>query len=214
MTREEFCNRFWSYYIALENDFLTTQRYVAFNYGDNLEYDNQDHADKGNSECYSIEFVKQYQAICSEIDVILKSMCSEFCGDKTADNICKYAAAIIKNFPNIVNQKVEMNKLELQPFINWSETNSPVWWKNYNDVKHNRLGNYRNANLKNVTYSLAALYILELYYVKIIGDRDGVEDVPNDISHIFSLLNFSTREIVIGKNQYLITEQDIDKMFE
>ena len=61
---------------------------------------------------------------------------------------------------------------------------SPDWWSPYNRVKHERIDNFRNANLKNVANALAGLYILELYLVKFIGNRDRDLDVPNDISKL------------------------------
>lgn len=47
----------------MENEFLSVRRYVDFQ--------------EGNFKTYSIEFLKLYQAICSEIDVIGKAMAVE-----------------------------------------------------------------------------------------------------------------------------------------
>ena len=77
MNRDEFCKLHWSYYLVLEKDFLDTERYISFEFGDNYLYDSHQIIDYGNSNTFSNEFVKQYQAICSEIDVILKSICKE-----------------------------------------------------------------------------------------------------------------------------------------
>ena len=56
-------------------------------------------------------------------------------------------------------------------------------------------------------------YILENYFVKFIGDRDSDMDVPNDISKLFEMVDFDTREKVIGRNTYITTDSDIDAMF-
>lgn len=163
---------------------------------------------------YSNEYIKQYQAICSEVDVIMKSICKEF-GNPSVEKMTQYTPIILQRWPNIKNQKVEMKDMELQPFLNWQETpyQSPDWWKPYNDVKHKRIDNYKNANLKNVLNALAGLYILCNYFVKEIGDRDNTYDVPNDISHLFEMVNYSTTHKVIGRNTYDITESDIAAMF-
>ena len=185
MNREEFCRLHWSYYLVLEKDFLVAERYVSFDFGDNYLYNSHEVSDYGNSNTFSNEFVKQYQAICSEIDVILKSICKELEENNTADSMPNYTELILQHWSNISNQKVRMNVVELQPFVNWKANptyNSPDWWKPYNCVKHERLENFRKANLKNVTNALAGLYILELYFVKFIGDRDSDMDVPNDVS--------------------------------
>ena len=63
--------------MVLEKDFLKTERYVSFELGDNYLYDGISHMDIGNSKVFSNEYIKQYQAICSEVDVILKSICRE-----------------------------------------------------------------------------------------------------------------------------------------
>lgn len=202
MTRDEFCKFHWEYYLVLENDFLTTERYIAF--------------DNDNFKCFSNEFIKQYQSICSEIDVILKSICKEINTTSNAEKITEYTPIVLSQWSDIVNQTVDVRELTLQPFKDWTAPpafNSPFWWTPYNNVKHNRLMNYKSANLENVINSLAGLYILELYFVKYIGDRDNDKDVPNDISKIFVINNFSTKDTVLGKNIYEIRPEEIDAMF-
>lgn len=215
MTRDEFCKCHWEYYLVLEKDFLEIERYVAFDLGDNFLYTNNLVTDNGNSECFSNEFIKQYQAICSEVDVILKSICKEININSTANDMEKYSDEILNTWSGIVQQKVKLKDIELQPFSNWSsqpQYKSPDWWTPYNKVKHNRLANYKKANLKNTINALAGLYILEQYFVKYIGGRDNVEDVPNDISKLFEMVNYTTKDIVVGKDNYLITADDIDRM--
>ena len=216
MTRDEFCRLHWSYYLVLEKDFLVTERYISFDFGDNYLYDSQHTVtDCANSTTFSNEFVKQYQAICSEVDVILKSICKEL-GNTSANSMPDYTNLILNQWSNLPNQKVRMNVIELQPFKNWSPNpvyNSPDWWSPYNRVKHERLENFRDANLKNVANALAGLYILESYLVKFIGDRDNDLDIPNDISKLFELINFQTNNTVAGHGLYLATSQDIASLF-
>lgn len=217
MTREEFCKYHWEYYLALENDLINVEKFVTFDLGDNNLYSTLSCTDYGNSQCFSNEFIKQYQSICSEIDVILKTICNEINSKSTAENMCEYTTEILTIWPEITEQMVILNDaIKLQPFINWSITppSSPDWWSPYNKVKHNRISNYKKANLKNVLNSLAALYILEQYLARYIGVRDNVYDVPNDISKIFKMVNFNTKNHVYGRNQYPITEDEIDKIFQ
>lgn len=216
MTRDEFCKCHWEYYLVLEKDFLEIERYVAFDLGDNFLYSGNLVTDKGNSECFSNEFIKQYQAICSEVDVILKSICKEMNPNSIANDMEKYSDEVLNTWAAIVQQKVKMKDIELQPFLNWTmqpQYKSPDWWTPYNKVKHNRLANYKKANLKNTINALAGLYILEQYFVKYIGDRDNVEDVPNDISKLFEMVNYITKHTVVGKDSYLVTADDINRMF-
>ena len=216
MTRDEFCKYHWEYYLILEKDFLETERYITFDLGDNYLYTNLTITDYGNSLCFSNEFVKQYQAICSEVDVILKSMCEEINSSTTAKNMEQYSTEILNQWSGIVQQKVKMKDIELQPLLNWTSSpnyKSPDWWTPYNKVKHERLLNYKKANLKNIANALAALYIFEQYFVKYIGDRDDEMDVPNDISKLFGMVDYSTKDTVIGKESYLATEEDIRDMW-
>ena len=203
MNRDDFCRLHWSYYLVLEKDFLDTERYISFDLGDNYLYDSHTIHDYGNSGAFSNEFVKQYQAICSEVDVVLKTICKD------------YTDLVLKKWETLSEQKVRMNTIELQPFKNWKPSPSysaPDWWTPYNRVKHERLENFRKANLKNVMNALAGLYTLESYLVKYIGDRDKTKDVPNDISNLFELIDFHTNIEVRGRQLYSITQQEIDEM--
>ncbi len=43
------------------------------------------------------------------------------------------------------------------PFQGWTEKVSPTWWKAYNSLKHDRLRNSKQANLKNTLNAVCAL---------------------------------------------------------
>ena len=216
MTREEFCKCHWEYYLVLEKDLLKTEPYVSFELGDNYLYNSNSVENPENSLTFSNEYIKQYQAICSEVDVILKSICKEL-EDASSRDMPGYTNTILTNWNSIKAQKVKMKTIELQPLLNWEKEPSykaPDWWQPYNRVKHERLLNYREANLKNVVNALAGLYVLENYFVKFIGDRDHEIDVPNDVSKLFEMIDYETKNTVIGKDSYLATIEDIDKMFQ
>ena len=220
VTRDEFCKAHWDYYMLLEEDFLTTRRYITFDLGDNAIYSGQDVLNPQNSRCYSIEFIKQYQAICSEVDVLMKSICKEF--ERSAENMGEYTKIILEKWPNIKNQVIIVDdSIELIPFLNWKageEYRSPDWWSPYNKVKHARLDNIPSANLKNVINALGGLDILENYFVKNLADRDNqgkgenedfIKDVPNDCSKLFSMKNWNTLDRVLGKNSYIMNAREI-----
>lgn len=217
-TREMFCKKIWEYYLVLENDFLETERYVSFELGENLFCDSNESCNTENSKVYSDEYVKQYQAICSEIDVVMKQICKEIHNNDNVKSIPEYAKLILNDCPEIVLQKVKVkHKFELQPFKIWkikdetSDYKSPNWWTDYNDVKHHRLENYKKGNLKNVINALAGLYILELYFVRKIGNTNNEKDVPNDVSKLFNLVDFQTKDTVLGRELYAMTEKELDE---
>ena len=59
---EKAIKNYWNYYLELESELLQTKRYVEF--------------DCENEKAFSIEFLKLFQAICSEIDVVGKYLAS------------------------------------------------------------------------------------------------------------------------------------------
>ena len=59
MTFGEARDTDWKYYISLEKQFLDTERYVEFDY-------------INNGKAYSVEYLKLFQAVCSEVDVVGK----------------------------------------------------------------------------------------------------------------------------------------------
>lgn len=54
---------------------------------------------------------------------------------------------------------------------NMSDSVSFEWWKSYNNVKHDRIKNYESASMKNVIDSLAALYVMENLFYKLLYDE-------------------------------------------
>ena len=97
-------------------------------------------------------------------------------------NIYEYYKCINEN-DNLFNElsvqdkevKIELYDLVLTPWIDFVKTAKgfkvPSWWNDYNQLKHNRVINYKLANLGNVLNALAGLYILELLYKDIIIEK-------------------------------------------
>lgn len=176
---QSFIKSYWEYFLELEEQLIETKRYVAFN--------------KANAKTYSIEYLKLYQAVCSEIDVVAKEISSamnpKFKVD-TGTNITKWGYEIQQQFPTITSDSVEFNNsFAVVPFENWkyewatSKDNkkylklatgckTPTWWKNYNDVKHQRIGlitgtkNFQLANQQNLISAFAALFLLEYRFIQ------------------------------------------------
>ena len=73
MTKNEFLKFSWKQYLALEADFMQTERYISF--------------EEDNMSTYSQEYIKQLQTICGEIDV----QCKEYCKflDNQLDDVCQ-----------------------------------------------------------------------------------------------------------------------------
>lgn len=137
---------YWEYYRELEDEFLLTRRYVDFS--------------EKNMGTFSVEYLKLYQAACSEIDVLGKAMAqiadSTFKPEDKKNNIIKWWTYIQDEY-----------KVAEGPFTQFNPTKDPIqvslqdyrcylfghyeiqpWMKyiteKYNDTKGNT--RYRNAS--------------------------------------------------------------------
>lgn len=171
----------------LEDDFIKTNRFVEL--------------DRINFNTFSVEYAKQYQSICSEIDVVCKSICLFINNSSNAKNMEEYTSIILNKCIDITSKEIiirKRNQLLLIPFKEWhvNPYKSPSWWGKYNKVKHNRVVEFPNANLINVLNSLAGLYLLEMYFLKnICGNDENAPDIPDEESSLFKIKDWETKYI-------------------
>lgn len=202
-TRSDFLQRYWRYYLLLEKDFLKTERYLAI--------------DELNFSAFSDEYIKQYQTICSEIDVIAKSFCKELDVHFTGNTIDAYCKTIVDIHTDFARRVIDTKNrgIIVTPWKDWSYTienrtngtnkivaTNPDWWKKYNKIKHTRttvnresgLPYYKLANQKNVLYSLAALFQLEMYYHKLLQKNHYPNDIdiPEPASSLFEIQDWDS----------------------
>ena len=153
MTFKEAKDIYWKYYISLENQFMETGRYVELDY-------------VHNGKTYSMEYLKLFQAVCSEIDVVGKALATvtneSFKPTKTTginewwyyiyntdptfiDRTCmllsEHRLQPWKGFIVIKNPNNEAKRYILDESIK-PKPKTPFWWIDYNSVKHNRTGRY------------------------------------------------------------------------
>lgn len=143
----------WPFYFALENDILKISRYIEINVN--------------NYNVYSIELLRLYLSICSEIDVVLKQVCTKLDKDTKTNNIFDYRQLILEKLSCFPNEIVVCSRFNLSfhPWEAWLKNESPTWWKSYNQVKHNRDEFYQEATLKNVLEAMSALYLANMFVV-------------------------------------------------
>lgn len=202
MERRYFLSNCWKYYTVLEEDFFGLSRYIDIR--------------EVNYCCCSDEIIKQFLAVGSEFDNICKVVCGFNLGDYK--NIKNYADWINDNIDQINDKKIIMlestKNIELFPFKDWNidEPGKLFWWKAYNEVKHNRIENYIEGNLKNLMNSLAALYFMLMYLAKKIGEENNDIDVPNSRSRLFRIDGWKTEHSVNGYDSYFATEKECEKM--
>ena len=115
--------------------FLETEKYVAI-------------SDK-NKRTYSMQYNILLQAICAEIDIVIKKLCFEHDDKTNAENMTDYLSVITKHDPNIKNSVVSLAiyDMKILPWknIGFTRINGleriivPYWWDGYLKLKHNRL---------------------------------------------------------------------------
>ena len=144
----------WNYFLALERDVEHLSRYIEFS--------------THNWEAYSLEMARILLAASSETDVLLKALCEKLAPEKGADSINKYKDVIKHHFPAIPQFEALLPRwgLNLTPWSNWDNDDVPIWWTANNKVKHHRDGEFHRANLHNTLNSVAALYVINLYFYR------------------------------------------------
>ena len=182
MNRETFLRDYWAYYLMLEEKFIHTTSYVTLaedNYG-----------------TYSNEYAALMQMIGGELDSFFKV----YCGYAPTDfkKISDYYTYLMQDYPDVLNQKINVRSADIvfQPFAGWDGTRakqSLPWWMAFDNIKHSRAVNKRDANQKNTLYLLGALYLLEMKYLKDITEKSGGRDIPDKESNLFILDGWETK---------------------
>jgi len=188
LDRVSFTKKYWMYYLLLESKVIHTSSYVHF------------HED--NLNAFSYEFANLQYSIGAELDSFFKV----YCGYQTTDvtNIRDYADQILTNrYTNIIDQEIILREydINIKPFSGWDKNlpkQSLPWWTAYDNIKHSRYDNIKDASLKNVLNLLGGLYLLEMKYLKELADYYSDMDCPDYDSSLFELKNWNTRFKNIG----------------
>ncbi|MCM1508336.1 MAG: hypothetical protein NC177_14580 [Ruminococcus flavefaciens] len=159
MDENRFIKIYWQQYRLLEKRMIELSDYVEIN--------------PKNYATFSNQFISMYLMICSEIDSVADKFC---CLLGVTDNKERFGInnkinKILEKYNNLKNwkciTKFPFDKINIVPFAKFNEGVSADWWQAYNKVKHSRAEqnengkyNYELANLKNILFSLSALYLL------------------------------------------------------
>ncbi len=186
MSRDEFVATYWKYYLILEQHFEESEKYVEFSVD--------------NYATYSMQFISCLMETGAELDGVMKSICGFSPDDRKT--IQDYAPKILGKYPDINTKEVIVRGNAIMPFKGWTITQpaqSLEWWKAYNSVKHGRSNNYKKANLKNVLYALAALFLLEMYRIQELADDSKEEmDIPDKASKLFVAKSWEQKYVPFG----------------
>lgn len=142
----------WNYFLALEKDMEVASRYVEFS--------------EANFSVYSIELAHLLFAAASEVDVVAKLLCGQIDAAASPDNINGYKGILLSAIPDLPEAEVFVPRygLSFKPWSNWAGQHNPLWWRSYNNVKHERDAHFGEATLKNSLNALGALLILIYHY--------------------------------------------------
>jgi hypothetical protein len=169
--------QYWDYFLSIESDLERCSRYVDFS--------------QNNFNTYSVEFARIIMAAAAEFDTVAKELCKQINSASTASNICQYADHILQKYPNLVTIEIVLHRygISVKPWEYWSKTNSPMWWKAYNDIKHNRTIHFAKATLENSINAVAGLLagILYFYYAKNAENQEEISAF--DSPRLFDIVN-------------------------
>lgn len=74
-----------------------------------------------------------------------------------------YANILLKRKPHLTERIAFIGTLHCTPWDGLKiepEYDSPLWWKEYQKIKHNRYNNFEKANLENALQAVGALFVL------------------------------------------------------
>jgi hypothetical protein len=142
----------WRYFLTLDEDLQHIARYIEFS-TDNLN-------------CYSLELARVLMMASAEIDVVAKQLSERTSPGSNPRNIVDYRRCINGHYKNFTRGTVYVfnRDLELHPWSQWEQEDSPLWWRANNNVKHHRHTHYSEANLKNALNAVAALMLLVIHF--------------------------------------------------
>jgi len=124
----------WNYFLAIEKDLEAISRYIEFS--------------EANLNTYSIELTHILLSASSEIDVIMKQLCTLIDPEKKTNNIDDYKSVIQSHLSSFIVEEITIDRYGLiaKPWESWKGTENPIWWRGYNNVKHQRNTHFKEAN--------------------------------------------------------------------
>lgn len=166
----------------MENEFSRILEYVEL--------------DQANFSTFSSRIEKFILQIGSEFDNVSREICGLQNVDRTS--IIDYYNYYTTNYNNITSTKVVANGIQFMPFDGWNSAQpgeTLAFWKAYNSIKHDRISNYKEASLKNALDSMAALFCVEMLYMRKLYDLDPneVNSFPDKESKLFILAGLEQR---------------------
>lgn len=203
-------NDSWLVYLNLEREVIEAFNYVHF-------------CDSSTQlNVYSRKFAELLIRISIEIETLSKEVYWQNGGTKKDkpyfDTDCiEYLEDIFKIKQKVVKISYPYfdcknpNSRIIVPLNDFCLNDSSGWQKSYQSVKHDRLKCARKATLKNVVYSLAALYLVNIYYRN-----------EKFVVHLHDIFSYDTRfgsllfalEKPVSRNNILVNDGNDGAVYE
>ena len=141
----------WEKFKILEADLTTVSRYITIC--------------EDNLKTHSFELSALILRACTDVEIIRKRMTEK------NDN-GKAATRLFEIYPDIRDAEVFLPLWSLT-FAPWQSLpdSKPDWWKAYEEIKHDNRSSIQAGNLEYFLKSLSGLYILLLYYDRLLYSR-------------------------------------------
>lgn len=154
-------NYYVKYFAMLEERLVSTEKFVAF--------ENQ------NLDVFSIEYASIINDCCGLINGFCFELCRTVIKNKTRFDIKDYKSFIYNHLQK--DELVYCGKFILQPWEKLlnnpisDKTSNPLWWDDYNQIKHSGKPNFMKATLRNAISCMAGMFdLLVMYDFKQFGD--------------------------------------------
>ncbi len=152
MNREQV-EHHWRYFLNLEKNLDSITNYIEPN--------------ESNFNSYSMELNKIIFLAASEFEVVSKELCNviDTDNDPSRYKINQIREKLLEEYPYIHNTEIRLTKMDFKykPLSEWSNGETPQWWKDYNSLKHDRFSNYSLSNFKNALFAIGSLMIINMY---------------------------------------------------
>lgn len=112
---------------------------------------------------------------------------------------------------NIFDSKLMPFKKDYSIKLKGKEKSTWSWYNAYNKIKHDRIKNFKQANLENLIYSLSALFLLNIYYMDKVFVEKEIYNFNNITNQIKSFSDLFKIDYTMDLSNSAISEQKYEK---
>ncbi|MDD3397604.1 MAG: hypothetical protein PHR96_03590 [Clostridia bacterium] len=158
-------NYYLQYFSLLEERVENISKYISI--------------EKDNLQTYSVVLSSIIQDACSVVNGICVDLCKKHSICKTKYDMKDFKFVFIEYYRSSFGNGVLFSNYKIFPWEKISinieksinDIPSPIWWNDYNAIKHGGFDNFNKATLKNAISAVAAVFsLLQMIDYSILGD--------------------------------------------